>query len=541
MNIADSGARLRLVYELGNAFAARTQLDELLPFVVNKCREALESQGVSVLLLDPERNELYFAYSSEHDPVTAARLATVRFPSDRGVAGAVLRSGVPEKIDDVHSDPRFYPGVDRRLNNVTKSLLAAPLISVETRLGVIEAINRLDGAPFTLHEQWLLEALARSIALAIHNATRFGQIQTSAQQLFVPVTDLAQHDLFSEIVATSICSRTQPLPPMLQLLRLVESAAASSVTVLIEGESGVGKELIARAIHRASARADQTFLAVNCAALPESLIESQLFGHRRGAFTGATEDQPGFFRAADKGVLFLDEIGDLSLAIQAKLLRVLQEGEVIAVGATRVQKVDVRIIAATNRNLKEAVAVGRFREDLYYRLAVFPLRVPPLRDRREDIPALAVQFAEVSAQRHHKRIRGLTPAAIELLSQAEWPGNVRQLQNEIERAVVLARDDEVITPESLSLELKIVNTESTEHIATCGIIPESTSDRSRNATVLAQLGAVPCSLREAQEAFDERFVCETLARHHGNISRAAAVLSISRVALQKKMRHYGLR
>jgi len=542
MNIADSGAGLRVIYELGNVFAACTQLDELLPFVVNKCREALESQGVSVLLLDPERNELYFAYSSQHDPVAAACLAAVRFPADRGVAGAVLRSGVSEKIDDVKSDLRFYPEVDRRLNNVTKSLLAAPLISAETPLGVIEAINRLDGAPFTLHDQWLLGALARSIALAIDNATRFGQIQTPAQHLRTRVTDLARHDLFSEIVATSKCPRaTQPLPPMLQLLRLVESAAASSVTVLIEGETGVGKELIARAIHRASVRANQTFLAINCAALPESLIESQLFGHRCGAFTGATEDQPGFFKAADKGVLLLDEIGDLPLAIQAKLLRVLQEGEVIALGTTRAQKVDVRIIAATNRNLKEAVAAGRFREDLYYRLAVFRLRVPSLRERREDIPVLAARFAEVSAQRNRKRITGLTTAAIELLSQAEWPGNVRQLQNEIERAVVLARDDEVITPGHLSPELKNVTTQSTEYVAAWGINAESTSHGSPIAIIPAQLGPVPCSLRQAQEAFDKRFVCETLARHHGNISRTAAVLSISRVALQKKMRHYGLR
>jgi transcriptional regulator with GAF, ATPase, and Fis domain len=541
MNIADSGARLRLIYELGNAFAARTHLDELLPFVVTKCREALESQGVSVLLLDPERNELYFAYSSQHDPVAAARLAAVRFPADRGVAGAVLRSGVSEKIDDVHSDLRFYPEVDRRLNNVTKSLLAAPLISFETPLGVIEAINRLDGVPFTLDEQWLLGALARSIAVAIDNATRFGQNQMSAQQLRMRLTDLARRDLFSEIVATSKSSgATQPFPPMLQLLRLAESAATSSITVLIEGETGVGKELIARAIHRASARADQTFLAVNCAALSESLIESQLFGHRRGAFTGATENQPGFFRAADRGVLFLDEIGDLPLAIQAKLLRVLQEGDVIAVGDTRVQKVDVRIIAATNRNIKEAVAAGRFREDLYYRLAVFPLRVPSLRERREDIPVLAARFAEVSAQRNRKRIRGLTTAAIELLSQAEWPGNVRQLQNEIERAVVLARND-VITPDNLSPELQNVNTQLTEYVAAGGITAESTSHGCPIATVPAQPGPVPCSLREAQQAFDKRFVCETLARHHGNISRAAAELSISRVALQKKMRHYGLR
>jgi transcriptional regulator with PAS, ATPase and Fis domain len=344
--------------------------------------------------------------------------------------------------------------------------------------------------------------------------------------------DVGRHNLFGEIVATS--------PAMLRLLRLVESAAASSANVLIEGETGVGKELVARAIHRASDRADQVLLAVNCAALPETLIESQLFGHRRGAFTGATEDQLGFFRAANKGVLLLDEIGDLPLATQAKLLRVLQEGEVIAVGSTNVQKVDVRVIAATNRNLREAVAGGRFREDLYYRLAVFPLRVPALRERREDIPALATRFVEAAAQRNHKHIKGLMPAAIELLLRMEWPGNVRQLQNEIERTVVLARDDDVITPQHLSSELNnFPATQSANQVAARDAALGLTGHGS--AVVATPVQQMPCSLREAHEAFDRSFVSETLAKHHGNISRTAAVLSISRVALQKKLRNYGLR
>jgi transcriptional regulator with PAS, ATPase and Fis domain len=240
-------------------------------------------------------------------------------------------------------------------------------------------------------------------------------------------------------------------------------------------------------------------------------------------------------------VLLLDEIGDLPLAIQVKLLRVLQEGEVIAVGDTRAQKVDVQVIAATNRNLKDAVVAGRFREDLYYRLAVFPLRVPALRERREDIPALAARFVEVSAQRHRKRVRGLAPAAIELLLQVEWSGNVRQLQNEIERAVVLARDDEVITPEHFSREIcNAVATQTTQHVAAREMIRES-SPAGSSLTTAHALQAEPCSLREAHEAFDRRLVCETLAKHHGNISRTAAVLGISRVALQKKLRHYGLR
>ena len=436
MNISDDRARERMVYELGNMFTARLGLEELIPLVISKCREVLDADGVSVLLLDEESDELYFPYVSEDDPEVARRLSELRFSAASGFAGAALRSGQSEKIDDPQSDPRFYSEVDRKTGVTTKALLVAPLLTGDGRLGVIEAVNPRGGGPFTDADLALLEKLALSIGVAVQNARRFREIKASAERLQAEVgvlrRDLARRDRFTEIVAVS--------PAMIEVFRLMEAAAFSSIPVLIEGETGTGKELVARGIHRASSRAEAPFVAVNCAALPEALLESELFGHRRGAFSGATDDQPGLFRAAKGGVIFLDEIGEMPLAMQAKLLRVVQENEVTPVGDTHPSKVDVRVISATNRDLKAALAARAFRQDLYYRLAAFPIRLPPLRERREDIPFLAAQFLELASERHHKSLGGFDPSVVSLLSRAEWLGNVRELQNEIERMVALAAD-----------------------------------------------------------------------------------------------------
>jgi transcriptional regulator with PAS, ATPase and Fis domain len=373
--------------------------------------------------------------------------------------------------------------------------------------------------------------------VAIRNARRFGQMKASEQRLRVQVgslrRELASHDRFGEVIAAS--------PAMTEVFQLMESAAASSIAVLIEGETGTGKELVAHAIHRASDRAEGPFVAVNCAALPEALLESELFGHRRGAFTGATADHPGLFRAARGGVIFLDEIGEMPFAMQAKLLRVLQDSEVTAVGDTRPQKVDVRVISATNRDLRAAVAAKAFREDLYYRLAAFPIDLPPLRERREDIPLLAATFLEAACERHHKRLRGFDPAAIELLCRAMWPGNVRELQNQIERAVALAHAGETITPHHLSTSFRsaIASTLTPDALK-----PELADRKTRDepARLGSDLGRTAAqSLREARAGFEARYIAEVLAENDGSIPRAALALGISRVALYQKMKDYGLR
>ena len=523
---------LRKVYELGNAFAERLDLDELIPFVLARCRELLNAEGVAVLFIDAEHNELYFPYVSEHDPEVAKRLTGLRFPADRGIAGAVLRSGHAEKVDDVRSDRRFFSGVDQKTGMATGSIIAAPLIAAplitdEGSLGVLEAVNRRGGEPFSESDLALFEALAASVAVAIRNARRFGQMKASEQRLRVEVgslrRELASHDRFGEVIAAS--------PAMLEVFELMESAAASSIAVLIEGETGTGKELVAHAIHRASGRADGPFVALNCAAVPEALLESELFGHRRGAFTGATTDHPGLFRAASGGVIFLDEIGEMPFAMQAKLLRVLQDSEVTAVGDTRPQKVDVRVIAATNRDLRAAVEAKAFREDLYYRLAAFPIRLPPLRERREDIPQLAASFLEGACHRHHKRLRGFDPSTIDLLSRAMWPGNVRELQNEIERAVAVAHEGETLMPAHLSPNLRSA-VSSIFRVNETGPASIKTGEPHHAA-------ALP--LRDARADFEARYIAQVLAENQGSITRAARSLGISRVALHQKMKDYGMR
>jgi transcriptional regulator with GAF, ATPase, and Fis domain len=416
---------------------------------------------------------------------------------------------------------------------IAAPLIAAPLITEEGSLGVLEAVNRRGGGPFSSSDLALFEALAASVAVAIRNARRFGQMKASEQRLRVQVGSLRRElaSRFSEVIAASHA--------MADVFRLMESAAASSIAVLIEGETGTGKELVAHAIHRASDRADGPFVAVNCAGLPEALIESELFGHRRGAFTGATADQSGLFRAASGGVIFLDEIGEMPLAMQAKLLRVLQDGEVTAIGDTRPQKVDVRVISATNRDLRAALAAGAFREDLYYRLAAFPIHLPPLRERHEDIPLLAVSFLEAACQRHHKPVAGFDPAAIALLSRAMWPGNVRELQNEIERAVALAHSGETITPGHLSPNLTSAAPSQLAVNPPSRNSPQNRGARQQDQSKVQGPAAAP-SLREARADFEARYIAEVLAANGGSISRAAHALGISRVALHQKMKDYGL-
>jgi transcriptional regulator with GAF, ATPase, and Fis domain len=515
----------RLIYELGNAFASRLELVPLIELVTSKCREVLDADGVAVMLHDAETQELYFPYFSDRDPKVAERLARVRVPVGKGIAGEVFQTGRSVRIDNVSTDRHFYSGVDKKTGLTTRSVLAAPLVAKEVRLGVIEAVNPLGREAFSENDLALLEALAESVALAIHNADRVGKLEASEEILRTEVgalrRDLARHELQDEIIGVS--------PEMAEVYHLMNSAAVSPISVLLVGETGTGKEHVARAIHRMSARADKPFLAVNCAALSEHLLNSELFGHRRGAFTGADRDQPGFFRAASGGIIFLDEIGEMPLAMQPTLLRVLQDGEIISVGDTRPEKVNVRVFSATNRDLKAAVAAGRFRADLYYRLAVFPIQLPPLRARRRDIPLLAARFLAIACERQQKQIREFDSAAVDLLEKYDWPGNIRELQNEIERAVVLAPRGASISPEHLSEELR------------GGSQATSADSRAEPLEISAMQSPNGALLRDARAGFEARYIAEVLARNHGNVSRSATELGISRISLQRKIKEYGLR
>jgi two-component system NtrC family response regulator len=313
---------------------------------------------------------------------------------------------------------------------------------------------------------------------------------------------------FENIVGTS--------PAMRQVFEDVSRAAESDATVLLTGESGTGKELFARALHFNSRRRKGPFVTVNFGAIPETLVESELFGYRKGAFTGATEDRTGKFEAAHRGTVFLDEIGEIPLALQPKILRVLQEGEVDRLGATSARKVDFRVVAATNRDLEALVAEGRFREDLYYRVHVIPIRLPPLRERREDIPLLVEHFLLKHARKHERKPPRLAPEVFARFDRHDWPGNVRELENLIERIVVLSRGD-VVGPELLPLP---VSREGPRYGGLAIDIPED-----------------GLRLEEVERALLQ----EALRRHGGNQSRAARFLGISRQTLIYRMQKHELR
>ncbi|HKD69669.1 MAG TPA: sigma-54-dependent Fis family transcriptional regulator [Candidatus Binataceae bacterium] len=531
--------RFALLYELGCAFAARIELAELIPLVVAKCREVLNAEGISVMLLDAEHNEFYFPYVAQVDPEIVERLLKFRFPAEMGVAGCALKEGVAIRVIDAQIDPRHYHGADRVTGMTTRDLLAVPLITHQGKVGVIEAVNCRGPQPFTEDDLAFFEALGGSIAIAIENARLYAQVRDSEASLRTRIgvlrRDLARTDVFNKIIGTT--------PGMIDVFRLMESAAASSIPVLIEGETGTGKELVARGIHMASARSEGPFVAINCASLPETLLESELFGHRRGAFTGAIRDNPGLFRAANGGVIFLDEISDMPITMQAKLLRVLEEEEVVAIGDNFPRKVDVRVLSATNRDLKAEVERGNFRQDLYYRVAVFPIKLPPLRQRREDITPLAMHFLGAAAERHHKRIEGFAPETIEILTRYDWPGNVRELRNEIERAVAIAREGDAISPNQLTLALgELFAAQSAPPAAPSqptaarpAIQPPPDPERIESAKRASE------PLRKARAAFEARHIAEALLQHQSNVSRTAQALGLSRAALQKKMKAYGLR
>ena len=301
------------------------------------------------------------------------------------------------------------------------------------------------------------------------------------------------------------------------LFDAIGRAAPTRATVLIRGESGVGKELVARAIHRNSLRSRERFVQVNCAAIPDDLIESELFGHEKGSFTGATEKQIGKFEQADRGTIFLDEIGDMTLRTQAKLLRVLQEGEVERLGSSRTMKVDVRVLAATNKDLEKEIENGQFREDLYFRLSVIPILVPPLRDRSEDIPALVAHFVDLFAKDNNCKTRRFTPAAIEFLQRQPWKGNVREVRNTVEHALIMAEGNPIDVSE-LATTVRV---------------------DSRNRA-LDNVGERPGTLREFRETAERAFLVDKLRINGWNISKTAEVIGTPRSNLYKKLEQYSI-
>jgi len=328
-------------------------------------------------------------------------------------------------------------------------------------------------------------------------------------------------------------------PALRRVLGSVAKAAPTNATALLLGESGVGKELVARAIHRNSARAGQRFVQVNCAAIPEELIESELFGHEKGSFTGATEKQVGKFEQADRGTIFLDEVGDMSPKTQAKVLRVLQEHEVERLGSARTIKVDVRVVAATNKDLEAAIARGEFREDLFFRLNVIPIVVPPLRERREDIPALVSHFASRLSAEHNLRPVRFAPATIEVLQRQHWRGNIRELRNAVERLLIMAPGD-TIRVEDLPADMRAAAETTTDAPAGRGAGPSAAASAPAGVTTPSGRGADATTLRDFKDAAERAFLVGKLREHNWNISKTADVIDTPRSTLYKKLEQFAI-
>ena len=528
---------LEFLMEVSRSFNELLDLDELVPLVIRRTKEILGGDGCAILLLDEAQRELYFPYTAEAAPEVDSRLGAARMPVDSGIAGWVVRTGVPERVADASQDERWYAEIDRHTGMETRSLLTSPLTTSRGIVGVVQ-VRSARASAFSDADLELLNSLARNIAVAIENARLYAETKTVAKNLREQVAllhrEVARSSRFADIVGSS--------PAMQRVFRLIEGAITAPVSVLLRGETGTGKELIARAIHYNSARAEKPFVAVNCGALSDELLESELFGHRRGAFTGALEDRKGFFEVASGGTIFLDEVGEMKPSMQVKLLRVLQNGEVVPVGETAPRPVDVRVISATNADIENGISQGRFRQDLYYRLNTFPITVPALRERREDIPLLAAHFLDATHRRFNKAVNGIAPAALEALVEYQWPGNVRELQNEIERAVVMAEAQQPITPAVLSAHV----VKNPAGVALGSGIPAPAPGGAPSAAPSGEPNDAawlpsPGPLREARAAFEARYLDAVLRREKGNLSAAARVLGLSRGVLRDKLKGYGLR
>jgi len=355
-----------------------------------------------------------------------------RFPLGVRKVGQIASQGESIVIRDIEEDRRWIARPDWAQHEGIRGFEGQPIMHKGQVLGVLGVFSR---AQIPREEPVWLRLIADHVGAAISNARAFEEIERLRAQLEVENTylrvDLSEAHAFGDMVGQSAA--------LAKVVNLIEVVAPTNATVLISGESGTGKELVARQIHRRSRRKDRPIVRVNCASIPKELYESEFFGHVKGAFTGALRDRAGRFEAANGGTLFLDEIGEIPVELQSKLLRILQEGEYERVGDEKTRKVDVRVIAATNRNLSREVEAGRFRQDLYFRLNVFPIEVPPLRHRKEDIPLITARFFEHIRKQLNCEVTGLTQPEVSRLQEYDWPGNIRELQNVIERAVISSR------------------------------------------------------------------------------------------------------
>jgi formate hydrogenlyase transcriptional activator len=515
--------RLQVLLDVNNVLVSTRELPELFRGIVTSLEKVIHHDYTSLALRDSASGLLKIhALDFSSRPGLFEQEVTV--PLDTTPSGLCFTTAQPLLARGAELD-RFPNEIIRALRaDGVETICCVPLITQGRTLGTLNLASRRADA-FPHQDVELLQQVSAQIAIAVENALAFKQIDalkdTLAKEKLYLEEEIRSEFNFEEIVGDS--------PALKRTLAQVEVVAAAGTAVLITGETGTGKELIARAIHNLSPRRERTFVKINCAAIPGGLLESELFGHERGAFTGALTQKIGRFELADRGTLFLDEIADLPLDLQPKLLRVLQEQEFERLGSNRTQRVDVRIVAATNSDLSKLVAERTFRSDLFYRLNVFPIHIPALRERSEDVPHLVRYFVQKFSRSLNKAVAYIPAEAMDALSSYSWPGNIRELENFMERAVLLSPGKELRVPIS---ELKPVASAA-----------ESGADSSSSSTSLTSLPSSPPSISTLEDA-ERQHILRALRQTEWRVAGAkgaAVILGMKRTTLQARMRKLGIR
>jgi len=468
-----------------------SDINALLAHILESAMRLVSGDASSLLLVDSNKKNLRFEIALGPKGLEAKKFVV---KMDEGIAGWVVKNNRSLIVNDVANDPRYSPAVQQSTGYKTQNMIAVPMRVKDECIGVIEILNKGNANGFGHDDLEMLEIMANQAAIAYQNA-RF--LQKSRDEIVVLQDQIVTDRGYHTMIARS--------PVILEKLDIVERVAKSDSSVLILGESGVGKELFAEQLHLKSDRAKGPLVRVNCAALPEGLLESELFGHVKGAFTDAISNRKGRFEMADKGTIFLDEIGDLPLSLQSKLLRVIQNRSFERVGSSETITVDVRIIAATNRDIEKLVEEQKFRSDLYYRLNVLPLYIPPLRQRIEDIPELANFFLKKVRHEIKKEFISFSEGAMSAILSYPWPGNIRELENTVERACVIGKPP-YIREEDLLLNIRSM--------------PDNNSYKDK-------------SLKSVLNLFKKHYLQKVLEENDWNQTTAAQVLDIQRTYLSR--------
>jgi Nif-specific regulatory protein len=480
---------LTVLYEISQLIGSSFDCQEAFPDILKTFHSHLGMNRGTITLLNPITQELEI--QAAHG-MTEEEIGRGKYLVGEGITGKVVETGEPMVVPQIGKEPLFLNRTQSR-ENLTKSdtsFICVPIKNGPNILGAL-SVDRLFTEEIAFEEDVRLLSIVASMmaqGLKIRQMVQEEKKQLLSENITLREKLRERYNLYN-IIGTS--------HKMAEVFQLIEKVADANVTVLIRGESGTGKELVANAIHYNSSRASKPFLKLNCAALPDTLIESELFGHEKGAFTGATEQRAGRFERADGGTLFLDEIGTLNPTAQAKLLRVLQEKEFERIGGNRTFRTDVRIIAATSKDLERSIGEGTFREDLYYRINVFPVFMPPLRERKTDILLLADYFVEKFSRKHKKDIRRISTPAIDMLTQYHWPGNVRELENCMERAVLFCTD-------------RVIHSYH---------LPPSLQTGERSGTIPS------LSFEDSMKNYEKELIIDALKNSGGNMAEAARLLN----------------